>query len=51
MHMLKNGLSALPLREDTEKETSPGWPNVNENKSERHKENHNTLLTVCLLRL
>lgn len=51
MYMPENGLSTMPLREDSEKETSPGWWNVNENKSESHKENHNTLLTVCVLYL
>lgn len=51
MYMPENSLSTMPLREDSEKETSPGWWNVNENKSESHKENHNTLLTVCVLYL
>lgn len=32
MHMPEKGLSTMPLREDSEKETSPGWLNVNENK-------------------
>lgn len=42
MHMSENSLSIMPLGEDSEKKTSPGWFNVNENKSQSRQENRNT---------